>query len=466
MKHAVLVALAACGGNDRSAPAPGSASPAPGEALTAELVGCSPALAPPVDPRDDTRAPASTARAVLDGANIAGALDAPQVRLPLRREQLQIRACYERGLAANPDLTGVVEVAFAIQSSGVVAHATADGVERGVASCIARIVQSIAFPRPRDGNQVQVTARFKLEAAASARRPQRRLREWTPFAAEPPVADVPPQVTTAVTTAVRDRMPAIEHCFDGARGIVRAMLAFDASGTLSGLRTGGLGESTVEACVATALSGLAIAPSPHALELACDIARGGDAPLRVSPDGGYTVIEVTATQARSSASVRDIPDGAVRGVTMLGTASPVLVVAEPDATANGLAYALWWAPPGTTLVAVKASGGAPVFLGMGDSRATRSQTTTKRVLALRTDGGKLRACIPGVELPETAALLDPRAMDRVLAAAAAACRQLPCEPTVVVGTSGQLIAKELVATTSAARRAGLHQLSIGGPACD
>jgi hypothetical protein len=57
-------------------------------------------------------------------------------------------------------------------------------------------------------------------------------------------------------------------------------------------------------------------------------------------------------------------------------------------------------------------------------------------------------------------------MDRVMAAVASACKAIACEPTVVVGTTGEFIAKELVATTSAARRAGFHALSIGGPACE
>jgi len=48
----------------------------------------------------------------------------------------------------------------------------------------------------------------------------------------------------------------------------------------------------------------------------------------------------------------------------------------------------------------------------------------------------------------------------------AACKRAPCESTIVVGTSGEFVVKDLVATTSAARRAGLPSISIGGPACD
>jgi hypothetical protein len=144
----------------------------------------------------------------------------------------------------------------------------------------------------------------------------------------------------------------------------------------------------------------------------------------------------------------------------------MLVVGEPDAPAHVLDYGLWWAPKGATLVAVKASGGAPVFLGMGDSGAQRQVLTDKRVLQLRTDNGRVRACISGETLDATAPILDPKAMDRVLEAAVAACKRTACEPTIVVGTSGEFVMKDLVATTSAARRAGFHAISIGGPACD
>ena len=105
--------------------------------------------------------------------------------------------------------------------------------------------------------------------------------------------------------------------------------------------------------------------------------------------------------------------------------------------------------------------------GMGDPRARRSPLTTKRVVQLRTDMGKLRACLPGTKFSDAPVpLLDARGLDRVLAAVAEDCAATPCEPTVVVGTSGLFVAKDLVATTSAARRAGFHVLSIGGPACE
>jgi hypothetical protein len=103
---------------------------------------------------------------------------------------------------------------------------------------------------------------------------------------------------------------------------------------------------------------------------------------------------------------------------------------------------------------------------MGDSRAQRLANSTKRTVQLRTDNGRMRACVAGEQLDASAPIIDPKAMDAVMAVVAQVCQRAACEPTVIVGTSGEFIAKDLVATTSAARRAGFHALSIGGAACD
>jgi len=497
VKRALLVLLAACGGEEKARVEPagsGSAAP-PKETITAQLAGCSAALAAPTDPRDRIAAigtigtigtgygspirSSNAPRVVLSTPSVDGDLDAALVRRILRRHAAKFLYCFEKQVAVNPKLAGgVVEAGFAIQSSGAVASPRADGIDLEVSRCIVNALGTVRFPPPRDGNQVQVTAPIRIEYQPSStapvpsvpsRRPVRTPREWTPFAGEPPLladADAAPFVEL-VTGVVRERLASVEHCFDGARGAVRAMIAIDPSGRVESTRAGGIGDSAIERCIATAVSNFTVTPPPRAIEVACDFTRGGAAPLRVSPDAGYTVVELTGREMRNRTNVRDIPPrGTPLSVTLIGTLPSVLIVAEPDAPGHGLEHALWWVPAGTTLVAVKASGGAPVFLGMGDSRAQRSATTDKRVVQLRTDNGRLRACIPGEVLARSAPLLEPRTMDAVLAEVVAACQRTACEPTVVVGTSGEFIAKDLVATTSAARRAGFQSISIGGPACD
>lgn len=304
------------------------------------------------------------------------------------------------------------------------------------------------------------------DARTPRRSPTRVTREWTPFALLPVVADdaVATPAAVAVTDAVRDRLPVVDKCFDDALGVVRTMIAIDTTGAIQSVRAGGLGDAAVESCLAIAVNGFTVAPPAQSVEIACDFVRGrADAPLRVSSDAGYAVVQVTSHEVRVDGATHPLP--AKQRITSLGVKSAVLVVADPDATAQGIDFALWWAPAGgSTLVAIKASGGAPVFVGMGDSRADRVKTT-KRVLQLRTDGGRMRACLPNSELGD-APLLDFRAMDAVMAKARQACDAQPCEHTIVVGTSASFEAKDLVATTSASRRAGFPMISIGGPACD
>ena len=105
-----------------------------------------------------------------------------------------------------------------------------------------------------------------------------------------------------------------------------------------------------------------------------------------------------------------------------------------------------------------------MFVGLGDSRAERL-TSDKRVVQLKTDNGRMHACLANSELGN-APILDFRAMDGVMAKVREACNAQPCAGTIVVGTSGRFVAKDLVATTSAARRAGFAAISIGGPACN
>jgi hypothetical protein len=57
-------------------------------------------------------------------------------------------------------LAGTVQVQFFIKPDGTVASAAASGVDPAVASCVADVIKSLAFPKPNGGGGVQVNYPF------------------------------------------------------------------------------------------------------------------------------------------------------------------------------------------------------------------------------------------------------------------------------------------------------------------
>jgi hypothetical protein len=81
------------------------------------------------------------------------------IRRYIMRYREQLGYCYEKQLLANPTLAGQVSATFFIGPAGRVQSSSASGVAPEVASCIASVIGTIAFPPPRDGG-VQVNYPF------------------------------------------------------------------------------------------------------------------------------------------------------------------------------------------------------------------------------------------------------------------------------------------------------------------
>ena len=75
----------------------------------------------------------------------------------------RFRACYQHGLATQPDLSGRVAVKFTIDPQGGVVDAHAEGTlpDKKVVSCIERAFAALTFPSPGHGKPINVT--FPLE---------------------------------------------------------------------------------------------------------------------------------------------------------------------------------------------------------------------------------------------------------------------------------------------------------------
>lgn len=97
-----------------------------------------------------------------------GDLDKAIIRRYIKRNLPKIQYCYEKELLAKPSLAGTVQTQFLIMPNGTVASATGSGVDGTVASCVAAVVKSIEFPKPKNGGSVQVNYPFIFRAAGSS----------------------------------------------------------------------------------------------------------------------------------------------------------------------------------------------------------------------------------------------------------------------------------------------------------
>jgi hypothetical protein len=75
------------------------------------------------------------------------------VRRTVNAHLVQLRQCYEQGLADNPTLTGGTIVRFAVQSTGLVDQVDTLGatLPSQVRGCIERVFRGLSFPRPESG---------------------------------------------------------------------------------------------------------------------------------------------------------------------------------------------------------------------------------------------------------------------------------------------------------------------------
>lgn len=85
-----------------------------------------------------------------------GELDKEAVLRDLELRRTSISACYEDELATKPKLAGTVKLRFTIRDNGMIANATASGLDPAVDACVGTILNGIVFPNPKGGGGVQV----------------------------------------------------------------------------------------------------------------------------------------------------------------------------------------------------------------------------------------------------------------------------------------------------------------------
>jgi hypothetical protein len=97
----------------------------------------------------------------------AGDLDKAIIRRYVKRNISKISYCYEKQLLDKPGIKGTIATQFFIDAEGHVASATASGVDPDVASCVAGVIKTIEFPKPKGGGAVRVTYPFVFQPAGS-----------------------------------------------------------------------------------------------------------------------------------------------------------------------------------------------------------------------------------------------------------------------------------------------------------
>jgi hypothetical protein len=96
----------------------------------------------------------------IGNATTTGDLDKNIIRRYIRRKLPQIKYCYEKQLLVKPGIGGTVTTQFQISPSGAVLNSTAKGVDGEVSSCVASVIKTIQFPKPKGGGLVQVRYPF------------------------------------------------------------------------------------------------------------------------------------------------------------------------------------------------------------------------------------------------------------------------------------------------------------------
>lgn len=97
---------------------------------------------------------------------IDGGLDPEVIAKVIRQHLGDVRYCYERQLSSDPDLSGKVQLKFAIKADGQVERQTIGETtlrNAMVEGCILRRVARWRFPNPKGGTTVQVTYPFVLK---------------------------------------------------------------------------------------------------------------------------------------------------------------------------------------------------------------------------------------------------------------------------------------------------------------
>lgn len=384
-------------------------------------------------------------RIALGQIQISGGLDRVQVRRFVRMRLAQLDGCYTKALTADSIVAGTLTLRFDVTATGAVEAVAATGLGGTLPECATKVFKGSKFPSG-EGTPNQVSVAIELSPPPPRPAALPLPTAWTPYAMVRAPAPADPGAVDAMKVALGAQVQELDACFGAVTGSVRALISVTADGHVQRARIGGLGVRSPELCLTRAIQKLAIAAPAAPVELACDLDRGEPQPWRVTREE-YTVFDVDATKIQG-------PDDSTRE-------GAYLVLATPDAPGSQVERAVIRASHGgLSIIAVTATGGAPVFVGIGPDLDTVIDGAGN--LGIAVTDGVARVCTDGADPSQTARVIDPSRLDLLIADGLAACRT-PCT-AASVSVVGAYLAKDLVAVTAATRRAKLATI-VSGQAC-
>lgn len=316
--------------------------------------------------------------------------------------------------------------------------------------CVIRVLRGVAFPRSaqRTG-QVTVALLFQSPGAATREQPPPAAVAWSPYAV---ASDAPGPndrwVARAVELELRERRPRLEACLHDSAptGSLRVLVAVMPDGEIVGVRSGGLGDAAIDACIAEALGGVRVrAPASSYTQVACDLAHGNAEAWRLAPAAGYQ---------RVRAGEREVANDSGGAVPF----GPYAVIAERGT-------------PGAVLERALGAGGATsivVGLATGEARAPLFLAVAPPPSAGVAAAPHVSLVIGPVEVKtcfrrdvHRASVRDPDAVGRLVQAAGAVCRARGClDETAIVALDTDGHAGDLVEPLRALRRAGFTRIAL------
>jgi len=296
--------------------------------------------------------------------NAQGDLDKAIIRRYIKRNLNKIQYCYEKQLLAKPTIKGTIQTQFLITAEGSVATADASGFDNEVAACIAGVIKSIEFPKPKGGGVVQVNYPFTFrhndgptwEVAAagsgSGSAPARVVPPPPPPSSPPPSSGAKPApplgdarflyrvgrakpYEAGADNPLRLERDALTACLRSGPahfGTAVVELHYDANGGVASSIVHGLTDDATRDCLAAAAK-RAVQPKGAPAVQRCALAFG------VQPAADLTTLALTKDRAQLAGKpialdkLRAELDGAVKAVItstdVVATHDPISLQVDP-----------------------------------------------------------------------------------------------------------------------------------------